>query len=741
MTTNGNYFYLNHQNQWRNAALTGLVNTDGVLHLAPVPGLAETVGPPLASAEQLTGPAGIGVDRWGNLYLADPAGHRIIRVDACDGSNDPLPCLRGPGSAPGQLNGPRGLAIGSRDILYIADSGNHRIQVVDLATQQVRAIWGQADPYAPPKPGDEPGQFNEPWDAAVDQAGRVYVVDYGNRRVQKFTARGRVIADFWLTLQNQPVVPQEPGAVTTILVANEERLLLVDRADNRVLVYWLDGTYDKETTIRWAELPAQVGLLVDVLADADFLYVADAVSGRVLVFDQAGVFMGVAQGGPTSVAGLAFDCQGRLLIHPGSGGKVQQLQPASAYALCGTGLIGPLTVGSNLTRWHRLKVTLGELPEGGHIQFFTLVSNGDTPPTLPMTCGLTNGSAAANTKLTDSGLAAANVPITPRNSWRPAPVDGLDLLLAHESGRNLWLAVLFQGNSQVSPTLEQMWLAYDHQTWGQYLPTIHQNDPVNMARFNPVLSLLESLLSDEQMLLEALPILFDPAAAPDDAVPDSWLNWLASWLAFHLDETWSEAKRRATLAEAFYQYGRRGTVESLRWFISQYAGAAAHISEPATQAALWTLGEFSHLGFETMLAPAEAQGAVVGTTATLDRSHLIRDEAYGAPLFSDVTHRFCVQVYAADLIGSNTSLDQVRQVLAREKPAHTIYHLCEIDARMRVGFQARLGIDTIIAGPPPDLAFNGTTQLGYDTFLPAPMDPDAAALGSGTRLGLGTQLV
>ena len=739
MTTNGNYFYLNHQNQWRNATLSGLVNTNGVLHLAPVPGRAETMGPPLASAEQLTGPAGIGVDHQGNLYLADPARQRIIRVDVCDGSSAPLPCLRGPGSAPGQLNEPRGLAIGPGDILYIADSGNHRIQVVDLATQQVRAIWGQADPYALPKSGNEPGRLNEPWDVGVDWAGSLYVVDYGNRRVQKFNSRGRVIPAFWLTLQNQPAIPQEPAAVATILVANEERLLIIDRADNRVLVYHLDGTYDEETTARWAEVPAQVGLLVDAMADEEFLYVADAVSGRVLVFDQAGVFMGVAQGGPTSVAGLAFDCQGRLLIHPGGGGSVQQLQPASAYALCGTGLIGPLTVGSNLTHWHRLKVTLGTLPEGGHIQFFTLVSNGNTPPDLPMSCEGTNGLAAANSKLeTQNSKLTAN---TPLNQWRSAPVDGLDLLLAHEPGRNLWLAALFQGNSQSSPTLEQIRLEYDHETWAQYLPTVHQNDPVNLARLNPVLSLLESLLSDEEALLETLPLLFDPAAAPDDAVPDSWLDWLASWLAFHLDETWSETKRRATLAEAFRQYGRRGTVESLRWFISQYAGATAHISEPATQTALWTLGEFSHLGFETMLAPAEAQGAVVGTTATLDRSHLISEAEFGVPLFSDVAHRFCVQVYAADLFVSGSSLEQVRQVVEREKPAHTVYHLCEIEARMRVGFQARLGIDTIIAGPPPDLALNTVTQLGYDTVLPARTDSDAAALGDGTRVGVRTMLV
>jgi hypothetical protein len=39
----------------------------------------------------------------------------------------------------------------------------------------------------------------------------------------------------------------------------------------------------------------------------------------------------------------------------------------------------------------------------------------------------------------------------------------------------------------------------------------------------------------------------------------------------------------------------------------------------------------------------------------------------------------------------------VRAVLDREKPAHTVYSLRAIGARMRVGVQSRLGIDTIVA--------------------------------------------
>jgi hypothetical protein len=38
-------------------------------------------------------------------------------------------------------------------------------------------------------------------------------------------------------------------------------------------------------------------------------------------------------------------------------------------------------------------------------------------------------------------------------------------------------------------------------------------------------------------------------------------------------------------------------------------------------------------------------------------------------------------------------------VIEREKPAHTMSHLCVIEAgSLQVGFQARLGIDTVLGG-------------------------------------------
>jgi hypothetical protein len=138
-----------------------------------------------------------------------------------------------------------------------------------------------------------------------------------------------------------------------------------------------------------------------------------------------------------------------------------------------------------------------------------------------------------------------------------------------------------------------------------------------------------------------------------------------------------------------------------------------------------------------MLVSAEAQGAVVGTTATLDASHLITNEEFGAPLFEDVAHQFSVQVYRGQMRCAET-LPQVQAVIEREKPAHTAYHLCIVEPRMRVGFQARIGIDAVIAGPPVASTLGEETVLNAEAALggqPSGRIGERSRIGQTTRVG------
>jgi phage tail-like protein len=722
MSAAPNFFYLNLENTWPHFRLTEMViRQDGALILAQVPMAAAVITELPPPAQPFTGAASLGGDRQGNLYIADPARDRLLRWDACNQQVQELPCFQGNGTSVEPLRSPRGVLAGPRQALYLADSGNHRVLVVDLITGQIRSIWGQ--PGSAPEPGDAPGRFNDPWDVVADRADNLYVLDHGNQRVQKISASGRVAPEFWQKLSAQSLAPTEPTYLTVTRQEGQERLALIDQGRGQIIIYGLDGTLDSQATEQLGSVTGKH--LAGLVFAENALYVGDGENNRVLAYDLNGKFIGEAKGYQGPVAGLGQDCQGRLLVHPGGSGPVTRLLPDQGSVEQGTFLAGPFDAGNRPTRWHRLRVAAAALPPGCHVQLFSYVSDTATPPP-------------------DFSLLPAKVPgmnLTPVNTWRAAPVDSLDFLVLHEPAPFLWLAGKLRSAGTGSPALEQMRLEYNHDSWLRYLPAIYRGDETNAGFLARMLALLESLLLDDEDLIQDLPRLFDPGAAPAADSPGSWLDWLAGWLDFQLEGTWSAEAKRQALAEAFSLHRRRGTIPGLRRLIQLYTGAAARIEEPARFASLWCLEETSTLGFNTMVAPAQAQGAVVGTSAILSQSHLITAADYGAPLFEDVAHLFCVQVYAADLANPATDA-RIRQILDQEKPAHTVYHLCPIQPRMRVGFQARLGLDTIVGGPAPNLALGEPHLLGLDSVLSgkAAGRPDQGTLGQGARIGQSSRL-
>ena len=247
------------------------------------------------------------------------------------------------------------------------------------------------------------------------------------------------------------------------------------------------------------------------------------------------------------------------------------------------------------------------------------------------------------------------------------------------------------------------------------------------------LTLFESAFDGQQASIDALARLFDPAAAPEEGLP-----WLAGWLATELPEAWGGERRRHAIAGAFARSARRGTVAGLREAIADEAGMECVIEEPIVQAGWWALPDdaapeaeaaLSVLGSTTMLAVGEPQGAVAGTTAVLDGSFLSPQEAYATPLFRDVAHQFTVRIYH----GSTFSEDAVglaRRVLDRERPAHTTYHLCVVEPCMRVGHQARIGIDAVVAGPAEPTLLGGPEAGGLVLG-----GPPSERLGETTALG------
>jgi serine/threonine protein kinase, bacterial len=132
--------------------------SDRVLKLAA--GASEATPLPLAG---LKNPQGVAVDTAGDLYVSDGSNNRVLKLVAGASAATPLPLT--------DLKNPQGVAVDAAGDVYVVDRGDDRV---------VRLAAGASAASAVPFTG-----LNDPRGLAVDTAGNVYVADWGNERVVK----------------------------------------------------------------------------------------------------------------------------------------------------------------------------------------------------------------------------------------------------------------------------------------------------------------------------------------------------------------------------------------------------------------------------------------------------------------------------------------------------------------------------------------------------------------------------
>uniref|UniRef100_A0A1X7T0N0 RING-type domain-containing protein n=1 Tax=Amphimedon queenslandica TaxID=400682 RepID=A0A1X7T0N0_AMPQE len=178
------------------------------------------------------------------------------------------------GSRPLQFNEPCGIAISPiTGQVYIADWGNHRIQVLnpDLTFSHSFGSEGSAN-----------GQFNHPYNLAIDSQGLVYVADTNNHRIQKFSPDGKFVGQFGTKGScpgqlNSPFGIASDTAATGLVYVSEE-------GNDRISVFTSDGVFVSKFGSEGSNIGQFKGPFGLSFDKDGVLYVCDFSNNRIVVY-------------------------------------------------------------------------------------------------------------------------------------------------------------------------------------------------------------------------------------------------------------------------------------------------------------------------------------------------------------------------------------------------------------------------------------------------------------------------
>ena len=149
-----------------------------------------------ATAARLNAPAGVALDRSGNLYIADRDNRRIRKVDTAGvistvaGTGTSGFSGDGGAATAARLSSPSGVVVDWAGNLYIADQDSHRIRKVDTAGGISTVAGTGTSGFSGDGGAAVAARLNAPYGVAVDGSGNLYIADGLNNRIRKVVGVG-----------------------------------------------------------------------------------------------------------------------------------------------------------------------------------------------------------------------------------------------------------------------------------------------------------------------------------------------------------------------------------------------------------------------------------------------------------------------------------------------------------------------------------------------------------------------
>jgi len=222
---------------------------------------------------------GIVLDGAGNMYVSDHSNERIVVVNGATGSS-PSAAFALPLSSTSlgsvSLYDPYTLAMDVQGNLYIADSANVRILKVVLTGAGTSSVTGAVSAVTPVSYSYNNGSYDQIYGVAVDDSGNVYIPDYDGGVLVK-VAPGGATTTINLTYNSNTFYP------TGIGLDSFGNVYLVDGYDNWLAKLTTSGTLQP---ILAPGLPSGLSEPWNITVDpAGKLYISDFGNNRIAIID------------------------------------------------------------------------------------------------------------------------------------------------------------------------------------------------------------------------------------------------------------------------------------------------------------------------------------------------------------------------------------------------------------------------------------------------------------------------
>lgn len=236
-----------------------------------------------------------------------------------------------------------------RDLNDAGESVTMRVLGIPTVADRLFAESGPFDLDERAGPGRAAGQFIQPRGIAIDESGRIFVVDAGNGRIQRFAPDGTHQLTFG-TIGDGPgelgPFPSGPGGAGGVTVGSDGNVYVADTWNHRIVVFTPDGNlvtswgsfYDagdqlEEPTTEGGRFYGPRGIVAD---GSGLLYVTDTGNERIQVFTETGEFVtafGRTGSGPGELlepVGIAVAPTGEVLVADSHNARIARFEPNGA---------------------------------------------------------------------------------------------------------------------------------------------------------------------------------------------------------------------------------------------------------------------------------------------------------------------------------------------------------------------------------------------------------------------------